>query len=242
MAVPRRSPKNEMTARALIAICVALSASSCKETHQASEDAPQGDHLAGEETAVIAHMLAGYSLGESADIPAAYSSLLGTAQAPQLSVLNPLKVEYFTEITESLCDDLMESGVVIEAEDVEVTEAQISEALVSLRRVNQQPVELEMIGAISTVPFARLNQQLLRIEAEANNADNWWKAFDETFPGYAGYASSSRVGFSDDGKVAIVYFSWTAGPTLGVGGFHILKKYESGWMRIGGFPIWTWTS
>jgi hypothetical protein len=231
-----------MTTRALIAICVALFGSSCNETHQASADVPQGDHLTGEETAVIAHMLAGYSLGENADIPAAFSSLLGTAQAPQLSALNPLKVEYFQEITKSICDDLIKSGAAIEAEDVEVAEAQISEALFSLRHVNQQPVELGMIGTISTVPFGHLNQQLLRIEDETDNADNWWKEFDETFPGYAGYASSSRVGFSDDLQVAIVYFSWTAGPTLGVGGFHILKKYDSDWIRIGGFPIWTWTS
>ena len=235
-----------MTTRALITICVTLFTVSCSDTQEAStgepKDAPPTDLTKQDEVAVIACMLEGYSLGKNGDTPAAFSSLLGTAQAPQLSKLKGVNIEYFHDITESICDDLLEAGAAIEGGDIEIAEEQVSTALASLWRVNQQPVEMEKIGTIAAVPFTRLNQELQRIGRETDSADDWWKEFDKTFPDYAGYASASRVGFSDDGKIAIVYFSWTAGPTLGVGGFHILKKLDEGWQRIGGFPIWTWST
>ena len=162
-------------------------------------------------------------------------------QAEPLSALMPLRIEYFQEITNSICDELLKAGASIPA-DASATLDRISQALESLRKVNQHPVELEKIGSIPTVPFAHLNKELLRIDKEHDNADDWWTEFDRTFPDYAGFASSSRVGFSDDRQVAIVYFSWTAGPTLGLGYFHILEKEKNDWKLIGGFRLWNWTS
>jgi hypothetical protein len=48
----------------------------------------------------------------------------------------------------------------------------------------------------------------------------------------------SRVGFSSDGKQALVYVGIVWAPLAGAGTYYVLSYVEGKWMRIGSIMVW----
>lgn len=68
--------------------------------------------------------------------------------------------------------------------------------------------------------------------------DQHWADFYEAFPNSRGFFSLSRVGFSDDGTQALVYYEQECGSLCGVGEYVLLQKIEGRWIVIGVKGVW----
>ena len=229
-------------ARVAITYLLMLFLVGCKESPELQKDSRRGLSKTEEEVAVIRHLLELYGSSEDEDAPPLFSALLGTSQSPQLLGIEPLKVDYCQEITDKLCHDLMDAGATIEVDEKTFSTQRLAEAVNSLLQMNQSSIELVGVEGVATVPVVRLNQELIDIENRTDSADEFWRSFELRHPSNWGYSSASRVGLSEDRSVAVVYFSWIGGPTLGFGGFQVLRKYDGNWLLVGDFPIWGWTS
>ena len=81
-------------------------------------------------------------------------------------------------------------------------------------------MEAEIINGIRTISFRLLGEKIEILVATAGS--DFWPKFNAEFPGADGYSTASRVGFSADRKIAVVYFSWAGCPRLGFGGVDLL--------------------
>lgn len=195
--------------------------------------------LSSPEQEIIATLLSVYSDGAEDPLPPVLSSHIGMGEYGPLEIQNlrldynrNLDIEYINTLANEPPERLTDIAPVINSHS-------LTEALNSLVKVNQTPVNAAKVGKFRTVSVNELNQDLINLR---NDADNFWRSFDAKYPENAGFSTSSRVGFSNDGNIAVVYFTWTGGPTLGLGAVHILQKSDSGWELIGRWRKFGWTS
>jgi hypothetical protein len=119
----------------------------------------------------------------------------------------------------------------------------IREALEDLQRVNELPADADQVGRLRTVPVVELNDAVTALEAaSAGSAEQFWDGFNKKFPQSYGYATASRVGFSSNRSIAVVYFSWTGGPTLGLGCVHLFQRVNGAWRLVARWRDYGWTS
>ncbi|MEM0967800.1 MAG: hypothetical protein AAGJ31_00490, partial [Verrucomicrobiota bacterium] len=173
------------------------------------EENPAAHQLAPDEEQIIEDLLLSYSLGKHEDCPQALSSRIGAR--PPASRSDGL-LDYNQYISMTYLEGLLE----VEPEwllfDLDPIPANlIGEALDSMYLQNLHSVDVEKIGAAPTVPSRRLCRDLKRFDT--GQPDDFWRRFDQTYPDNAGYAQVSRVGFSGDRSVAVVYYEFTAGGT-----------------------------
>lgn len=77
-------------------------------------------------------------------------------------------------------------------------------------------------------------------QAFAPPLDKAWTNFYARFPGAQGMMEFSRVGFSEDGNVAVVYMGNQQGGLAGGGYNFVLEKGNSGWTIVA--EVMTWIS
>lgn len=65
-----------------------------------------------------------------------------------------------------------------------------------------------------------------------------WRAFHIKYPGSPGLISLSRVGFSRNGNLALVYMGKSCGPLCGDGTFYLLARRNGAWVVKNEAPWW----
>jgi hypothetical protein len=74
--------------------------------------------------------------------------------------------------------------------------------------------------------------QVEEVPTDETDADDGWSGFNERFPGNSGLVSISRVGFSRDGRTAVVYGTvWRASLSASQDLF-VLRKTVRGWRLV----------
>ena len=191
---------------------------------------------------VIKNMLHRWACGENGEYLPVIADVIGTKTVSPLSSIGDLRLDY-TILDEDIKSVLIENEPQWEnPKGSSIAKHQLDEALNSLFLRNQKSLQIDHVDGIPTVPVADLNMLLIQAETESIDANDFWITFDRKYPNNGGYATSSRVGFSDDQSVAILYFTCLRGPLFGHGAFKILLKHEDYWDYVGGWPHYAWTS
>ncbi len=196
--------------------------------------------LSDEEAAVIATLVERYSWGPERALPVLASYI--SAQAPdeikdlRLDYRGTLSSDYIATLAANPPEWLIDPKPELDGK-------LIREALENLRRANEVPADARQVGGVATVPVTELNKTIIALEAASEeNPERFWKRFDRKFPGTNGYSSASRVGFSSDHTIAVVYFSWRGGPMLGFGSVHVLQRSRGKWLVVADWDQYGWNS
>ncbi|MEO1074566.1 MAG: hypothetical protein AAFX41_01225 [Bacteroidota bacterium] len=72
----------------------------------------------------------------------------------------------------------------------------------------------------------------------ADGASDGWRAFRSRYPDATGFAVVSRVGFSPDSTEALVFASFSCGPTCGSGQYVQLQRRGNRWEAVGTSVAW----
>ena len=223
-------------------ITFSIGVTSCDEQGRpiSSQERQASVVLSSDEEEVIAALLQLYSFGEEELLPPALSSHIGIGHSGPQNI-DDLQLDYHRYFTPDYLATLAEKAPewLIDPEPV-ISEEIILKALQALTESNKTAVNVEAVAGFRTVPVNRLNSDILKFTQ--GSPDEFWEAFDSEYSEYAGFSTVSRVGFSTDRTIALVYFSWTGGPTLGLGAVHILEKQDHQWNLLGRWQRFGWTS
>ena len=75
------------------------------------------------------------------------------------------------------------------------------------------------------------NREVLDLPTDGS-IEAWWPAFHERFPDSSGHIQLSRIGFSADGRSAVVY-GWVGSGSLSASGdLFLLRRTEAGWRMV----------
>jgi hypothetical protein len=119
----------------------------------------------------------------------------------------------------------------VSAEDAERTR----EAIRDFARKSSGPVEIE--NRFEGAPELRLATRREMEAIEAPGGDKWGE-FRKMFPDAWSLMQVSRVGFSPDGTIAVVYQVAGRGTLASLGGLLVLKASEGGWVLVGRYGSW----
>ena len=204
------------------------------------QDESEPSTLGNEEQRVLRALLQAYSYQDEEGKPPVLSSHIGVGVSAPQGIEN-LQLDYDQELTPryvatiaSEPPEWLFDPVLVMSNEV------ISEALDSLVQSNEVAVEADVVVDLHTVPVRHLNDYIANYPQVGS--DEFWTAFDSMYPRNAGFSTASRVGFSRDGSVAVVYFSWTGGPDSALGAIHVLTKENDQWQLIGAWRSYGWTS
>jgi hypothetical protein len=93
-------------------------------------------------------------------------------------------------------------------------------------RLNAKPLRLQPKIKIGVA------YQLILAEELKTNSNSGWEAFFQRYPDSRGWIELSAVGFNANKTVAVVYMGHHCGALCGGGGFHVLEKRNSRWVRL----------
>lgn len=201
---------------------------------------PSQPGLNAQEEKVIATLLLAYSFGEEEPLPPALSSHIGIGASGPKGI-DELRLDYDRKLSRRYIATLSEEAPEWLVDPIPRVSNELTEALASLVESNRTPIDTDGIGDYRTVPVRQLNKDIVHF-SETEDPKVFWEAFDARYPANAGYSTVSRVGFSSDGSIAVLYFSWTGGPLLGLGWIHLLRKQDGQWELIGQWDRFGWTS
>ena len=92
---------------------------------------------------------------------------------------------------------------------------------VGLREISAR-VPIVLIGA----------RELAEIQSGATNPDSYWRRFYARFPASSGRLAVSRVGFSRDGRYALILVDYGCGGRCGGTVYYLLEKRTNRWVTI----------
>ena len=193
-----------------------------------------------EEAAVLEALIGTYSSGTESALPVLSSHF--STQAPD--GITDLKLDYSRTVNSDYISTLAENSPewLIDPKP-QIDGKVIRQALEDFQRANDLPTDARQVGRLRTVPVADLNGAVVALEAaSAGSPEQFWNGFYKQFPKANGYSTASRVGFSSDHSIAVVYFSWTGGPTLGLGCVHVLQKNNGTWRLVAQWDDYGWKS
>ena len=116
--------------------------------------------------------------------------------------------------------------------------------------------EMPGLGSDTFACFARRAARPARLEAERlqgsrvvlttsaehskffGESGRGWDAFHKQYPDSAGRWELSRVGFSADGRQALVCLGGQAGELVGMGSYHLLERIDGRWSVVGSATAW----
>lgn len=96
--------------------------------------------------------------------------------------------------------------------------------------------ELKMQSAIHEQLVAHGVPASAVADFEGKNLRSW--SLPAQFPTADSIYAVSRVGFSDDGQVAVVYREFRGGICYGSGDIHLYRQWGAGWKRTGILGLW----
>src|SRR6185295_11844935 len=108
------------------------------------------------------------------------------------------------------------------------------DTVTSFERRNSAPVDLGNLVLARNV--ALMDEEELAA-GFVENVRQGWKDFHERFPQYGQIVMLSRVGFSKDGRQALVYCHRSVGPTEGIGYLVLLQRTDDKWRVLREVPI-----
>lgn len=103
------------------------------------------------------------------------------------------------------------------------------------RNVSPQPLEKRFEFGMPYVLFSRRESEEV---FSGQNLDEQWRAFYAKYPGSPGVINLSRIGFSRDSNLALVYMGKTCGSLCGEGTFYLLARRNGSWVVENQAPWW----
>lgn len=221
----------------IVLVVLAASLLSCRESNQPPQgQSPGSASLGSDEEAVISTLLHDYS-------QPALSSLIASS-APES--IQDVQLDYGTVNSLFTTEDYLRGLAYLELEwmDAEkgttVRNEQITQALQALYIANKNPLDVRRVGEVATIPVNDLNESIVAFGKDGPK--RFWEQFGDAYPNHSGFATTTRVGFSDDKTVAAVYFSCTMGSSVGIGCVHLLQRAHGKWTLVGRWEKWGWKS
>ncbi len=120
------------------------------------------------------------------------------------------------------------------AEEAEGMDERIVEAIWDFYEKNSNEWNIDSFGCLSIehVVYTEEMDHAIFYKTGTSPSKNW-NRFYEQFPDYPGIIGISRVGFSKDGSIAVVYMGHIYGQLMGGGRVYIYKKVNEAWFPSG---------
>jgi hypothetical protein len=104
----------------------------------------------------------------------------------------------------------------------------------NFHQANKKPAELRLRFHVR-LPYQLVSAE--KIGSILEDVSDWPKYYTE-YPGAQGHVAVSRVGFSSDGKQALLYASNRCGGKCATGSYVVMEKHGSVWKVVKEVVIW----